>query len=138
MKDKNDPCRGPIHPKAMQGILYFNKGMYYESHEALEDAWKVEGGPIRDLYKGILQTAVVYFHITRLNYEGAVKMYARSQKWLRDWPEVCRGIHIGQLRRDLESTIAQVQRLGQEPISSIDADNFKPITWNKMEKHEHE
>ena len=138
MNDVNDPCRGPIHPKAMEGILYFNKGMYYEAHEALEDAWKVEGDPIRDLYKGILQAAVFYFHLERQNYKGVVKMYARSQKWLNGWPEICRGIHIGQLREDLDAVMARVRRLGPEKISAIDPASFNPITWNEMEAHDHE
>ena len=138
MNSHPDPCRGSIHPKAMEGLLYFNKKMYFEAHEALEDAWKLEGGPIRDLYKGILQAAVVYFHLTRQNYEGTVKMYDRSQKWLKGWPDVCRGIHIGQLREDLDATFAEVLRLGPEKLSSIDPAGFKPITWNEMEEHKHE
>jgi uncharacterized protein len=138
MNSQPDPCREPLHPKAIEGILYFNKKMYFEAHEALEAAWKVEGEPIRDLYKGILQAAVVYFHLSRQNYEGTLKMYHRSQKWLRGWPEVCQGIHIGQLRADLEATIAEVRRLGPGKIGSIDPAGFKPITWNEMEEHHHE
>ena len=72
-------------------LRLFNAGEYFEAHEALEEAWNEEHSQVRDLYRGILQIAVVYLHITRLNYNGAVKVYARSQKWLRDWPGICRG-----------------------------------------------
>ena len=78
-----EACNAPLHPRAAQGLRLFNAGEYFEAHEALEDAWNEEKGPVRDLYRGILQIAVVYLHITRRNYNGAVKVYARSQRWVK-------------------------------------------------------
>ena len=103
-----DICNAPLHPQAAQGLRLFNAGHYFESHEALEDAWNAESGKVRDLYRGILQIAVTYLHVTRGNYNGAIKVYGRSLKWMQDWPEVCRGIRIGQLRRDAEAVINEV------------------------------
>jgi hypothetical protein len=62
-------CTGSLHPRAKKGLQLFNAGEYFEAHEALEDAWNAEEGSAKNLYRGILQTAVVYLHITRL---GAV------------------------------------------------------------------
>src|SRR5687768_12508772 len=107
-----DPCRAPLHPRAVEGLRLFNAREYFEAHEALEDAWNAEPGPVRDLYRGILQVAVVYLHITRRNYNGAVKVYIRSQRWLNPWPEVCRGIEVGELRRNAEIAISELNRLG--------------------------
>ena len=75
---------------------------------------------VRDLYRGILQITVTYLHVTRGNYNGAIKVYGRSLKWMQDWPEVCRGIRIGQLRRDTEAVINEVKRLGIENIGEFD------------------
>jgi predicted metal-dependent hydrolase len=125
-------CDAPLHPQAVEGLRLFNAGEYFEAHEALEEAWNEEQGKVRDLYRGILQIAVVYLHITRNNYLGAVKVYDRSQKWLRDWPEVCRGIEVGKLRRDTEAVIKEVNRLGSEKIAEFDQALFKPIQWNEQ------
>ena len=76
----DDLCNAPLHPQAAEGLRLFNAGEYFEAHEALEDAWNAEPGKVRELYRGILQIAVVYLHITRGNYNGAVKVYARSLK----------------------------------------------------------
>jgi rubrerythrin len=124
-------CAAPLHPRAADGLRLFNAGEYFEAHEALEDAWNAEKGPVRDLYRGILQVAVVYLHITRRNYNGAVKVYGRSQKWLKDWPEVCRGIEVGKLRRDAKATIDEVIRLGIENIAEFDNSLLKPVEWAK-------
>lgn len=128
---KMNDCEEPIHPRAIQGILLFNNGKYFEAHEELEAAWKEETGRIRRLYQGILEAAVTYLHITRGNYAGAVKVYGRSMKWLNDWPETCRGIEVGQLRKDLEAAILEVRQLGETGLSSFDRSLFKPVIWKE-------
>lgn len=126
-----DLCNAPLHPQAAHGLRLFNAGRYFEAHEALEEAWKEEPGKVRDLYRGILQTAVVYLHVSRGNYNGALKVYGRSQKWMRGWPEICRGIHVGQLRQDAEAVIEEVKRLGMERIGEFDASLLKPVIWTE-------
>jgi len=127
----NDSCNAPLHPQAAEGLRLFNAGKYFEAHEALEDAWNAEKGPVRDLYRGILQIAVVYLHITRRNYPGAVKVYGRSQKWLKSWPNMCRGIEVGKLRRDAEAAITEVERLGVERLSEFDRSLLRPVFWQE-------
>ena len=132
----HDSCNAPLHPRAAEGLRLFNAGEYFEAHEALEDAWNAEKGTIRDLYRGILQIAVVYLHITRRNYNGAIKVYLRSQKWVKGWPTLCRGIHVEELRRDAETVMAEITRLGMERISEFDNSLLKPVLWdeNQVEK----
>lgn len=122
-------CTGSIHPAAIKGMQLFNAGEYWLAHEELEEAWKEENGSVGELYRAILQTAVVYLHVTRANYNGAVKVYGRVQKWISPWPEVCRGIEIGQLRRDLDTVIAEVKRLGPDGMAGFDRSLLKPVRW---------
>ncbi len=126
-------CHGTLHPKAVEGIELFNTGHFFESHEALEAAWRDESDQLRDLYRGILQVGVVYLHITRHNYPGAIKVYHRCQKWLRPWPEICLGLAVGQLRQDLEEAIAALQALGAQNIASFDLSLLKPVHYSTSE-----
>ena len=127
----NDTCKAPLHPRAADGLRLFNAGEYFEAHEAWEDAWKEDKGTVRELYRGILQIAVVYLHVTRRNYNGAVKVYARSQRWLKDWPDVCRGIHVENLRRNADEVLTEVKRLGEGKISEFDNSLLKPVKWEE-------
>ncbi len=129
MNAEND-CAGTVHPLAIEGMKLFNEGKFFDAHEELEIAWNEEKGRVRQLYQGILQMAVTYLHITRGNYDGAVKVYGRSMRWLKDWPEVCRGIEVGQLRKDAEIVIKEVERLGVGNLEGFDGTLFKPIQWN--------
>lgn len=131
MTDPAHDCDSPLHPRAAEGIRLFNAGKYFEAHEALEIAWLEERGAVRDLYRGILQVGVAYLHITRANYDGAIKVYKRSMRWLKDWPAVCRGVEVEQLRRDAEAAIQEVLKLGKNGIAEFDRSLLKPVRWEE-------
>ncbi len=122
-------CQGFLHPQAIHGMELFNQGRYFEAHEALEAAWRAEPGPVRDLYRGILQVGVVYLHITQYNYPGAIKVYQRCRKWLLPWPEICRGVEVGKLRQDLEAVMVALQRLGPQHLLEFDTSLLKPVQY---------
>jgi len=124
-------CDSPLHPQAAEGLRLINAGKYFEAHEALEVAWLEEQGKARELYRGILQIAVVYLHATRRNYNGVIKVYGRSQKWLKGWPDFCRGIHIAQLQKDAASVVKEIERLGIQNISQFDDLLLKPVQWTE-------
>lgn len=124
-------CDGPLHSKAIEGLRLFNAGKYFEAHEELEIAWKDEKGKVRELYQGILEAAVTYLHVTRHNYHGAVKVYGRSMRWLKDWPDDCRGVNVAQLRIDMDTVIAEVKHLGEARLSEFDLRLLKPVVWKE-------
>ena len=123
-------CDGALHPQALEGIKLFNAGKFFDAHEELEAAWRAEKDEVRNLYQGILQVAVCYLHITRGNYNGAVKVYGRSVKWLKELPDVCRGIRVGKLRSDAEVVARELEALGAERINAFDPGLFQPIVWS--------
>ncbi len=95
-------CQATLPPDVIKGLELFNSGRYFEAHEELESAWRAEKGPIRDLYRGILQVGVGYYHIQRGNNRGALKMFKRCRQWLDLYPDECCGINLRQLRLDYE------------------------------------
>ncbi len=120
-------CDSPLPPDALRGIELFNAREYFEAHEALETAWRNEPGPIREMYQGILQVAVTYLHIQRGNYGGAIKVSARCKPRLDQYPDICRGVDIAALRRNLDSVMEALTRLGPERIHAFDTGMFGKI-----------
>ncbi len=121
--------RQDLPQDAIYGIALFDAGQYFEAHEALETAWRAEPGPVRDLYRGILQVAVGYHHILRGNYIGARKMFARSRRWLSFFPDEVAGIDLGPFRRDFERVEAALVRLGPEHVDQFDRGLLRPLPW---------
>jgi predicted metal-dependent hydrolase len=124
-----EDCLGGLHPRAIEGFALFNAGEYWKAHEALEEAWLAETGQVRHLYRGILQVAVTYYHLRQKNYAGAAKVYRRSQRWLRPFPPVCRGIDIAGLQDDLSRAMDEAHRLGPERLAEFDPALLRPIRW---------
>ena len=52
----------------------FNSAQYFECHESFEEIWQEEVSDVRDLYKGLIQVAAAYVHITRGNFIGADRL----------------------------------------------------------------
>jgi predicted metal-dependent hydrolase len=129
MPTSPDDCSVPLHPAALRGLELFNAGEYFEAHEALEDAWRDETGPVRLLYQGILQVAVTYLHVQHDNYEGALKLSARAGAKLAAWPATCRGIDIASLRANLATVIASVEQLGPSRLHSFNPLLFKKVSY---------
>jgi predicted metal-dependent hydrolase len=125
-------CRSPLHPRAIDGLELFNLGQYWRAHEALEAAWREESGPIRELYRGILQAAVVYLHVSRNNYAGAIKVYERCLRWLKPWPDQCRGVEVGLLRQDLGKVIQEIILLGPDRMTEFDLSLLKPVSYARI------
>jgi uncharacterized protein len=127
-------CQGKLPLQVVQGLELFNQGEYFEAHEVLELAWREEAGPVRELYRGILQIAVAYYHILRQNYPGAVKMFQRSRAWLAPFPDRCQGIDLAKFRLDYARVEESLLRLGPQQVASFDRSLMKPIQYTEQEE----
>jgi hypothetical protein len=106
----------------LQGVAQFNAGEYWECHETLETLWRSEPRPVRDLYQGILQIGVAFYHLRRANRPGALKLLRRGLPRLRDLPAVCQGVHVTELvqaARTIHDRVAAAQEAGKIEIDPL-------------------
>jgi len=120
-------CEQHFSEIGVEGIVEFNRGSYFEAHELLENAWKLDSSPGRDLYRAILQVAVAYYQIERGNYQGAIKMFLRLRQWIDPLPDLCRGVDVDRLRKDVDRVYSALVSLGESRISEFDRTLFKPV-----------
>jgi predicted metal-dependent hydrolase len=125
-------CAEPLPPRAVEGIARFNAGEYYQQHDLFEAQWVEEAGPVRDLYRAILQVGVAYYQITRGNYRGALKMLHKSVQWLMLLPDVCQGVDVRQLREDSFRVRAELERLGPSRLHEFDRGLLRPVQVRSM------
>ncbi len=125
-------CAAPPPPLVLRGLREFNRREFYECHETLEEAWMAESGPVRDLYRVILQVSVAYYHITNENYNGAIKMFLRAVQWFAPLPDSCQGIDIAALRENVTAVRAHLEALGPDRIRDFDRTLLKPIRYEGM------
>ena len=120
-------CQEALPPLAVQAVARFNAGDYYPQHDLFEEQWMHTTGPVRELYRAVLQVGIAYFQITRGNHRGALKMLLRSVQWLALLPDVCQGIDIKQLRVDSARVRAALEAMPPEDIAHFDRSLLKPV-----------
>lgn len=60
------------------GARHFNRGEFFEAHEAWEHAWHRAGGEFRLYLQGLVQLAVGFHHARRHNMAGMRSTLARG------------------------------------------------------------
>jgi predicted metal-dependent hydrolase len=120
-------CGDPLPDAAREAVALFNAGEYYRQHDAFEALWMRETGPVRDLYRSILQVGVAYYQITHGNGRGALKMLLRSQQWLDLLPDAGQGVDVARLRADAAAVRAELERLGVDDIAAFDRALLRPV-----------
>ena len=124
----NDPpggaatCKGPLPEKVLEGIRLFNAREFFEQHEALEEAWLAEPGLVRDLYRGILQIGVGFYHLEQQNFRGARNLLTYGMDRLVPFEPACRGVDVRGLRAAALRCREELERLGRDRIAEFDMD----------------
>lgn len=113
-------CAGPPPERVQLGIAQFNQREFFECHETLEAEWNAEPGPIRTLYKGILQVGVGCYHLLRGNYRGAVLKLRTGCDYLGPFAPRCMGVEVGELIEQAERLHEATVALGPERIAEVD------------------
>jgi len=88
-----------------------------------------EAGPIRDLYRAILQVGIAYYQIERGNYRGALKLLLRVQQWLAPLPDRCRGVNVARLHQDVRAVHDALVELGPERLDELDRSLLQPLSY---------
>ena len=83
-----------------RGIQLFNRGEYFECHEALEEAWMPERGPRRLFLQGLIHVAVGLYHHRRGNSLGATRQLRKALRKLAAYLPSCEGVDTARLYRD--------------------------------------
>jgi uncharacterized protein len=97
----------------VQACEEFNSGKYYECHETLEEIWQEEQGEVRDLYKGLIQVAAAFVHISRGGFKGANRLLSTAVGYLAPYRGTgAMGFDVEAICRASEHAHERVQRQG--------------------------
>ena len=119
LPDHEAARRRPLPAKVLEGIRLFNAREFFEQHEALEEAWLAEPGPVRDLYRGILQIGVGFYHLERQNFRGARNLLTYGMDRLAPFEPSCRGVDVRSLRAAALRCREELESLGRERIAEF-------------------
>jgi len=86
-----------------RGLAEYEKGDYYEAHEAWEDLWSDYNFPDRKFIQGLIQLSVSFVHLGNGNMVGAKSLLKKCQDKFSDFSDVQRGINLPELKSAIEA-----------------------------------
>lgn len=86
-----------FHECLTEGVSRFNAGLWYEAHEAWEQAWLRETGDRRGLLQGLILVAAGCLKHQAGKSEGARTLFTRALGRLERLPASFEGVDVGAL-----------------------------------------
>jgi hypothetical protein len=103
------------------GCDEFNSGLFYECHERFEEIWQQERGPVRDLYKGLIQIAAGFVHLSRLNFTGAERLLRTGRGYLSPYRGGgAMGFDVDQITSAAEAVHTRLLECGPGRVAEVD------------------
>jgi hypothetical protein len=88
-----------------EGILLFNEERFWESHEALESAWRRASGADKEILQGIILLAAAFVHLQKNEIAVSLSVMGRVHSKLTGYHSEHLGINIDNLRDDVSRMI---------------------------------
>lgn len=87
----------------------FNRGLFFEAHEVLEQIWLPERGKSKDLFfKGLIQLAGAFVHVTKKRPDPAAALLRLARANLQRFCPKFEGVNVAELLASIDRCLDQV------------------------------
>ncbi len=109
-----------IREKLKVGLTHFNNGEFFEAHEGLESAWKLDHSKRKVLIQGLVQFSVGCYHARRKNWVGAERVLLRARSKLVPFQDSSSFVDITLVLSQLNDLIERILRIKNLPNEYIE------------------
>lgn len=95
----------PLPAPYLRFLDLYGEGRYWDSHEALEDAWRETRSAF---YQGLILYASAFVHLGRENAHGVRAQLRKAAERLAPYPAAYMGLDVERIRRHCEDVRAAV------------------------------
>ncbi len=113
-------------PRLQKGIDEFNRQLFFECHETLEQIWLEEHGENRKFYQGVIQIAAGYFKWQQGVPAGAVKLWRMGLEKIEPYGPIYLGIDVASLAEIVKEHLRDLE-LAQQRDSEWPALDFPTL-----------
>jgi predicted metal-dependent hydrolase len=92
----------------------FNRGLFYEAHDVLEELWLAEGkaGANYGFYKGLIQLAGAFVHLQKQRLRPAAALFKLAQANLRQYPATHERLDVAGVLGVIADWLARLEESG--------------------------
>jgi predicted metal-dependent hydrolase len=93
----------------------FNKQLFFEAHEVLEELWLPQrDGPNGPFYKGLIQLAGAFVHVQKKRLGPAAALLRLAQVNLGKYPARYEGLEVFEVQQQISGWLTRVEQGLQE------------------------
>ncbi len=98
----------------LKGIEEFNKGSFFEAHDAWEELWVETRGEARLFYQGLIHAASGFYHLENRNHRGACSQLTKALLKLKGYLPAYHDVDTARLVEHLGACLHDAERLKKE------------------------
>ena len=118
-------CEGQGHDPHYLGFFEcFNRGLFYEAHDVLEELWLPNRhGPEGHFYQGLIQLAGAFVHLQKDRLRPAAALFKRAQSNLEKYRSGLRDLDVSKVLGLIRWWLAELEGsdFSRNPLSSATA-----------------
>ena len=99
-----------------KGLMEYEKGDYFEAHEAWEDLWSDYNLTDRKFIQGLIQLSVSFVHLRNGNMNGARSLLKKCSEKFQPYQHLQRGINMNELKMGIESVALAYEEINDPQI----------------------
>ena len=105
LPDNFEPVEEDLEKNVKMARLLFEKGLYFEVHEILEEVWMGEFGKERDFLQALIQIGVAYYHLSNYNLRGFRLLLENALELLSGYSGTVHSVNVDRLKEDIKRAI---------------------------------
>jgi len=91
-----------------RGLDLYNRGLFFESHEALEELWRAAPPSERLFLQSLIHFAVAFHHHQRKNPTGAARQLRKALRKLAGYLPAHGGLNTAALYREGQAALGSI------------------------------
>ena len=99
-----------------KGLMEYEKGDYFEAHEAWEDLWSDYNLTDRKFIQGLIQLSVSFVHLRNGNMNGARSLLKKCSEKFQPYQHLQRGINMDELKMGIETVALAYEEIDDPTI----------------------
>ena len=103
-----------------KGLMEYEKGDYFEAHEAWEDLWSDYNLTDRKFIQGLIQLSVSFVHLRNGNMNGARSLLKKCSEKFEPYQHLQRGINMNELKMGIETVALAYEEIDDPQIFDWD------------------
>ena len=103
-----------------KGLMEYERGDYFEAHEAWEDLWSDYNLTDRKFIQGLIQLSVSFVHLRNGNMNGARSLLKKCSEKFQPYQHLQRGINMDELKMGIETVALAYEEIDDPTIFDWD------------------